>query len=88
VLDRIHTIFKDTLEISRQGRLGDSMDPARYEDLLIQMAVAYSHIPEINIGWLEQLSHHHQKVQFSSKTDRDGCLKSALYQLLSFSKCW
>ena len=44
------------------SRLGTSSDAAAFEDLLMQMATAYSHIPEVRIDWLKRLAEHHRKV--------------------------
>eukprot|EP01083_Nonionella_stella_P005022 14632_1 len=61
LLRRVQSIFKDTLEIARQRNLGDTADFAVYESLVIHMATVYSHIPEINVDWLEQLAKHHEE---------------------------
>ena len=62
ISDRILTIFLDALEIIRQGKLGTLMDTALYQDLLYNIASAYSHIPKVHIDWITKLAEHLIKV--------------------------
>ena len=59
LLQRLTTILGDSMEISRQSKLGQDADSATSENLLLQVADAFSHIPEIKIEWLSRLANHH-----------------------------
>jgi hypothetical protein len=63
LLGRLSTILSDSMEISRQTKLGVDADSATSESLLVQIADAFSHIPEIRIEWLNRLAHHHQREE-------------------------
>jgi hypothetical protein len=65
LLKRLSTILADSIEISRQSKLGaDACDPTASENLLFQVADAFSHIPESRVEWLMRLAEHHQKQGF------------------------
>eukprot|EP00474_Spongospora_subterranea_P002545 CRZ03003.1 hypothetical protein [Spongospora subterranea] len=63
VITQLLAILADTREIARQERLlqEEAADCALYEDLLVGMAQAYSHIPSIRIQWLQRLADHCNK---------------------------
>ena len=61
LLSRLSTILGDSMEISRQSKLGDDADSAITEALLCQVADAFSHLPEVRIEWLKRLAKHHQQ---------------------------
>jgi len=63
LLGRLSTILSDSMEISRQSKLGADADSAISEALLLQIADAFSHIPEIRIQWLNRLAHHHYRAE-------------------------
>ena len=61
LLGRLTTILGDSMEISRQSKLGDDADSAITEALLCQVADAFSHLPEVRMEWLKRLAKHHQQ---------------------------
>ena len=61
LLHRLTTILGDSMEISRQSKLGADADSAVTESLLCQVADAFSHLPDVRIDWLLRLAKHHQQ---------------------------
>jgi len=61
LLSRLNTILADSMEITRQTLLGDLADPTTSEALLLQVADAFSHMPETRVTWLNRLADHHKK---------------------------
>ena len=51
------------MEITRQSKMGDGADPTIIEHLLMQVADAFSHMPETRVTWLNRLAEHHKKVR-------------------------
>ena len=63
LLGRLTTILGDSMEINRQGKLGEDADTATTEALLCQVADAFSHLPQVRMEWLKRLAKHHQHQQ-------------------------
>jgi hypothetical protein len=63
MLARLNTILGDSMEITRQTKLGDQADPTTSEALLMQIADAFSHMPETRVTWLNRLAEHHKKIE-------------------------
>lgn len=59
-MERALKILKDTREIARQEKFcsAGQCDLSLYEDLLVSMAHAYTHIPPLRIQWLQRLADH------------------------------
>lgn len=61
LLGRLTTILSDSMEIRRQSNLQEK-DSSISENLLVQVANSFSHIPEIRISWLNRLAIHHETL--------------------------
>jgi dedicator of cytokinesis protein 6/7/8 len=62
LLDRLRMILQGQREISRQESLGNNTDPTTVEHLFMQIADAFSHMPENRIEWLKRLAVHHEQL--------------------------
>lgn len=63
LLTRLNTILADSMEITRQQKMGDDADSTIIEHLLIQIADAFSHMPETRVTWLNRLAEHHKRME-------------------------
>jgi hypothetical protein len=73
LLNRLNTILADSMEITRQSALGEKSDPTTSESLLIQVADAFSHMPETRVTWLNRLAEHHKRVSFENPLQLVTC---------------
>lgn len=61
--DRLKTILADSIAIARQMRLGENADRATCELMLVQVALAFNHIPSAELAWVNRLCEHHMKLE-------------------------
>jgi len=78
LLKRLSTILADSMEISRQTTLGDGADPATSENLLIQVADAFSHKPDVRIEWINRLAETHKKRENYAEAGQCYLMMSSL----------
>jgi len=81
VMSKVNQIYDDTLEIARQEKLGNVADPSFLEDLLMNMADQYNHLPEVRRDWIAQLARHHLKIE--NFAEAGYCFEEEIRLLLS-----
>ena len=59
LMDRLHTILRDSVEISRLERCGRLGDPTSLEQLLWRLSRAFAHLPEVRAEHLKRLAQLH-----------------------------
>lgn len=63
VMERVNSILRDTVEISRLESLGFDTDHTALEEALLTIADSYSHLPAVRNDWLTRLASHHASLE-------------------------
>lgn len=61
LINKLTMILVSQTEIARQTALGDVADVTTTELLMLQIADAFSHMPEIRVQWLGRLAEHNRR---------------------------
>ncbi len=79
MMGRLTTILQDSMEITKQKDFGSSADGTVTEMLLLEVAEAFSHMPENRIAWMTVLAQHHIKREQFAEAAQTYLVIAGLY---------